>query len=609
MNLADRVSAAHISTSVHFHIGSSGERKAFVTIASVIWTYVILRAALVPWVHDESTSLYWFLERGTFLPYVALWDAGNHFLSSAIGVLGYKFWGLSLFGSRVGSVLAFPIYAWSVYRVGLLLQDRLVRWCMWSALLACPFLLEFFSLFRGYGLGMAFLAFAVDGMLRYRALPSDKHLARILIGLALADFAVLSMVPLWAMVVALLAFDLVRRGRSAGRFPVRSFILWVLLGLLPLLVGILLSWEMKRRGLLYHGSLDGFVAVTLSSLSKYVLGGLHPALLIVSAMAVIAASMALLVGRTWRTPLLLVAFLLWADVASRIGMALVLGVNYPEDRAALHLLPLAILLLAFAADALASTDLRWRWAAAILLVLPFRSVITANLDHTVLWPEQSVPARFVQWIGERQAGVDRPLTIGTYHQLALALPYAARLQGVVLNPPDAQGFPNAPTDIRIVDERFLEQALVGYREVDVAPGPGLHLLERASPLVLGPVQWSTFSFAQSDREFLELWRSEGSDGSVDFLFTVECSLASGASFLDLHLVVEQKLGEELLHYHTTRIASISPHWNGERLRLLVRMPAVPDADTRVLYFWNPDHRPIAMVDGRVGKQTLTPDHE
>ena len=61
------------------------ERLLFLSLAALAGLYVVLRAALVPWVHDECASLFWFVERGEFLPWKAHWDANNHVLSSAIG--------------------------------------------------------------------------------------------------------------------------------------------------------------------------------------------------------------------------------------------------------------------------------------------------------------------------------------------------------------------------------------------------------------------------------------------------------------------------------------------------------------------------------------------
>jgi hypothetical protein len=355
---------------------------------------------------------------------------------------------------------------------------------------------------------------------------------------------------------------------------------------------------MRRRGLLYHGSLDGFVRVTLASLSKFVLGSVHPLVLLGAGTLLVAATAALFLRSTWRGPLLIIAALLWADVFMRIGMALILDVNYPEDRAALHMLPLAILLIAFAVDAIAERKHLFRFSAMLLLVLPVRSIVTANLDHTLLWPEQSVPLRFLEHIA-REQGSERPLTFGAYHQLSMALPYAARLNGLILNPPDVQGFPHTPTDYRIVDDRFLNEALPGYRTVDHAPGPGLYLLQREKPFELQESARHSIDFPTDTKEFMELWRNDSSSVAQDLFFEVQAVLHSDAPFLDLHLVMEQKKGEEVHHYHTTRLAALSPRWKNGRLHVLVRMPSVPEASSRVLYFWNPDRSTCSVFQGTV----------
>jgi hypothetical protein len=495
-------------------------------------------------------------------------------------------------------VLAFPLFAWAAYRIGSLLNDHFVRWCLWSALLACPFLLDFFSLFRGYGLGMAFFLVAVDGAIRYRSERQTRHLVQLLLGFALADFAVLSLVPLWALVVTVIGVDLFTHWRSTRSVEVRKVLLWTTLGVVPLLFGVLLSWEMRRRGLLYHGSLEGFVPVTLASLSKFVLGSVHPQVMLGAGTSVLAATAALFLRSTWRGPLLVVATLLWADICMRIGMAMLLGVNYPEDRAALHMVPLAILLIAFAVDAVAERKHLFRFATLLLLVLPVRSIVTANLDHTVLWPEQSVPLRFLERIANEQ-GTEQLITIGSYHQIFLVIPYGARLNGLSLNPPDVQGFPHTPTQYRIVDDRFLDDALPGYRTVDHAPGPGLYLLQREKPLKLEELERHGFNFPIDTKEFMELWRNDTSSFTQDIFFDVQAVLDSDAPFQDLRLVMEQKKGDESLNYHATRLAALAPSWKNGRLHVLVRMPSVPEANSRVLYFWNPDLSRCSVSQGAV----------
>ena len=76
------------------------DRFAFVALVSVVFVYVLLRAALIPLVHDEATSFLAYAQSGRFLPFSSMWDANNHYLNSLLGWLGYKVFGLHLLALR-----------------------------------------------------------------------------------------------------------------------------------------------------------------------------------------------------------------------------------------------------------------------------------------------------------------------------------------------------------------------------------------------------------------------------------------------------------------------------------------------------------------------------
>ena len=58
----------------------------------------------------------------------------------------------------------------------------------------------------------------------------------------------------------------------------RTLFLWIGAGLLPTLLATALAVHMAKLGLLYHGSTDGFMHVTVQSLLQLVLGATHPVL-------------------------------------------------------------------------------------------------------------------------------------------------------------------------------------------------------------------------------------------------------------------------------------------------------------------------------------------
>ncbi len=574
----------------------STDRAGLLLLCICILAYIILRASSIPWVHDESTSIYWYVERGEFLPYVALWDAGNHFLSSAIGIVAHKIWGLSLPGSRIGSILAFPIFAWGAWRVGEFISDRGIRWVCWVALLMCPFLLDFFSLFRGYALGMAFWMMAIDGAIRYFRGSDPGDLIQLLVSLFLADMAVLSLVPLWALIVSAIGvLEFFRWMKQRGSFPWRIGLTWFLLGAVPLAFGLLLAWEMRRRALLYHGSTEGFIEVTLSSVARYVIGSDVPIVLALVVLIVVA-SLVIIFSRKRRSVAALIGMLLITDVLMRIGMAWILGVNYPEDRAALHMVPLAVLFIAFTADVI---EVSWQRLILMsaLLYLPLRTVFTLNTDHTMLWPEQSVPTRFLQKIEAFQTEQGRPMMIGAYHQLSYAIPYSARANGFGLQPPDVIGFPKGAHDVRIVDDRFIAQAIQGFQSIDHSPGNGLHLLKRKGELHLR--QYDQFKIeVNEDAEFMELWRPHHPASLQDLRIEIRTRIRSDEQFLDLLIVASQKSNGKTIHYQSIPISHFRPRWQGEEFRMLLNLPR-SGSDETVIYFWNPKKQVFEMDDVKV----------
>lgn len=550
----------------------------------------------MPWVHDECASLFWYVERGEWLPGLAHWDANNHLLSTAIGLMSYKLVGLSLLGSRIGSVLAFGLYAWAAWRIGGRAERITVRWSLLFALLLCPFVLDFFSLFRGYGLQMAFWLVALDGALRYAENRGSRALAQALTGLLLANAAVLSLVPLWAAMVAFCCSHILWQ-RPAGWKG--QALLVTLLGAMPVALAAWLSFELKERGLLYHGALDGFVEVSIGSLCRYVIGT-EGSLIEWGLMGLMAGTLSI---GAWlkRGDVLLFSALFWVDAVLRIAMALALGVNYPEDRAALHLVPLMILSAAFTADALSS---RWKHAAWLILplsFLPMRSMTHWFLgrdDRTLLWPEQQIGKATALALHDHGVHEGRPIVVGAYHQTFLSVPYAMRVNGLEAVVPVSEGFPGGDQDLRLADDRFIEQASIGYTETDSRDGSP-SLLQRDDSISLRPLWEQELFIGDNDAEYIELLHPDTLMPGVAHAIELDAAVISDG-YLDLHLVVE--LGEEegLSGYRDdVPFALHRPRWNGERLHVMRNFTARSNSTRQVIYLWNPAKKPVRQLRGNL----------
>ncbi|MBP6574888.1 MAG: hypothetical protein KA230_10585 [Flavobacteriales bacterium] len=579
---------------------SGNDRKLYFFLALVAFCYVLARAVLVPFVHDEAATVSMYVQFGEFLPWRSHWDAGNHFLNTALGIVGYKLFGLEQLAIRAANVLAFVLYAWMVWRLGGYVRDRLVCWCMWLALLLCPFLLEFFSLFRGYGLEMVFFVWALHALLSFARYGRVGQFVQVLLALCLANASILALLPFWAIVLGLLAI-MIGAGKQTRVVRARLSLAWVVFGVLPLLLAARIAMEMQEIGLLYHGNTQGFVAVTVSTLSWFVLGSQHPVLigsLIIgfSSMTAVAAGI-IRRERSFRHPLVIIIGLLWAEVLARVVMATMLHVNYPEDRAALHLVPLFVLAAALCIDELGIRIPGWRYAAFVLLFLPVRSLALANLDHTVLWPDQSPPQRFVDRLIALQAAQERPLAIGAYHLMNRSLPFAVRAREEQLPLPLTEGFPEGPHDVRIVRDDHLQQALKGFREVDHHDGTGLHLLERNQPLVLSPVLVNAFSCGATSDEFVEVLRLDSLSAEDEFLVEVTGEMSTiNASAVKLVLELRDA-SDKSIHYDAAMITAFAPLFG--RVREVRHIPALVEARSAVVYFWNVRRTALTLTNGAV----------
>ncbi|MBS1581396.1 MAG: glycosyltransferase family 39 protein, partial [Bacteroidetes bacterium] len=353
-----------------------GERITVLALICLTWAYVVLRAYLVPFVQDEASSFWWYARTGEFLPFRSYPDAGNHFLSSLFGVIGFKLFGFSAPGVRWGSVLCFPIYAFGCVALARPLVRPVVRWSALLALLWCPFLLDYFSMFRGYGPAMAGWVWALHGLLSFARSGSVRYLVLLSVALALALFADLSLLPAWLFFLLLSVLLAVRyrpKQRAAER---RWTILVIVLQLMVTAYATAIALYLREGGKFYLGSGQGFFVATVRSLTRVLLGPdpRLPWVLTVLVLLAVLIAFAHLRRHPWRDALPLLAAVLLADVAARQLMFHLLGTNFPQDRAALHLVPLAILLFAHAVDALCRTRPAWQWAAMPLLAFPLQTV-------------------------------------------------------------------------------------------------------------------------------------------------------------------------------------------------------------------------------------------
>ncbi|MBK7946302.1 MAG: glycosyltransferase family 39 protein [Flavobacteriales bacterium] len=328
------------------------ERLLHLVIAIAAGAWLVLRAACVPLTHDEAATFQTYVLTGVYLPWQAHLDAGNHLLASAATRISYLLFGDGPLALRLFSVLAFGLWAWYAWRITRGMASAALRIAASCALLLTPFVFEFFALFRGYGPALAFLLMALHHAMAYwhRAQRIDLLLA--LLAASIATAASLNMLVIGAMLFGMAAL---RTGMSRQRDAV-AWATLVLVGALPLVALAQYGAELAAQDLLYYGSADGIVHGTLASLGAWVMGLRWP--LASAALFVLPLLLAAFSLRSSpnRHVLAMLMLLFAGELLARWVLATGRGVLYPTDRTAMHLVPLAILLFAYAADSARSRD-------------------------------------------------------------------------------------------------------------------------------------------------------------------------------------------------------------------------------------------------------------
>lgn len=118
-----------------------------------LFVYIAVRAYTVPITHDEAYS--YLLVKTNYV--VAMTGTANtHWINSLGMKIGALLLGDAIWQLRLFSVLAWLLYGFSAIKVSEKVQNKFLGLGLFICFVANPFLLDFFSLARGYGLASAF---------------------------------------------------------------------------------------------------------------------------------------------------------------------------------------------------------------------------------------------------------------------------------------------------------------------------------------------------------------------------------------------------------------------------------------------------------------------
>ena len=293
-----------------------------------------------------------------------------------------------------------------------------------SVAVANPYVLDFFSLARGYALALALVAASAMFALRCVELPTVRMAFAAVTCAAVAVIANFATLDYYLGVLVVIGLVLVQGRRACEvRVDLHRLAAAIIAPTLAVayLGGVPLI-RLRSEGELYYGGETGFWHDTVRSLissSLYHRGGdlFHLALAVSVGMSVaIGGVAAVLAMRRRHLPPHAAAFVLLAVPGfATVAQHALLGSRFLIDRTALFFVPLFAIWLALAADALAR-DPRYRagvtaGAAVIAIAAWVNLASAANLSSTLDW---RYDASTKQVVGDLSArlGTGRPIDLG-----------------------------------------------------------------------------------------------------------------------------------------------------------------------------------------------------
>ncbi len=198
-----------------------------VVLGLIAWSWVAYKAIAIPITHDELATIvhYRHFSVWEIMMYPDPWP-NNHILNTLLAKASLALFGQEQWAARLPSVLSFGLYGGAAFYLGrLLFPDRpLFRLGVFTLFIANPYLLDFFSLCRGYGMANAFFLAASAALVLAWVRTRAQAIWWSVLLITLAAYANFTLLTFWVPIILLsglylLAFSWGEESRRFGGGP------------------------------------------------------------------------------------------------------------------------------------------------------------------------------------------------------------------------------------------------------------------------------------------------------------------------------------------------------------------------------------------------------
>lgn len=555
----------------------------------LVFAYVVLRAIYVPTFHDEAATFFHYIVSEKFLPYQAHWDANNHILNSAFSYFCYKVFGAEQWSIRLPNVLSFLIYGFFSFKIAGQISRKSIRWFLFIALLTTTFLIEFFSLARGYAMSIAFMMAAVYYVAQYFRIGSIKSQLLVWFWMCLSVGASLTLLNSYLIILGLVFLVAIQHENRA-----KHLLVWLFVGGFIFAAAAFYAFELKERGLLYTGRAEGFIVVTVRSLVRYQLGVESQPVSILLTMIGAVSALYLTVktlskSLAWNT-VSIASVLLLLNAVGSVLLNLIFGMNFPENRVGMYFLPLFLITIAGAIDGLSFKTKNVQWVAALFLFFPVHLLAHRNLDTTILWPKWHASDAIYKEVVELEEERNETLMISAEYLNELGWAYYNFQNNSALQLLQRDPVPDTLADLIIARPADFDFESVPYKSIYHDKANDVFLLERIEKLIWNEKierQESRLSFIGND-EFYEIINTPVSDlESLTGFWELTGTFDATKSGYNGQLIITTEASEGgEVYYNMIPLHWIRSSWSDDTLHIKRTFHFPPETISFKIYFWN-----------------------
>lgn len=409
------------------------EVSIYLIIGILIVFYIGYRAYNLSYTYDESFTFYAFVNTSfkKILTDPIQIHANNHLLNTILTRISLITLGSKEVYLRLPNVMAGVLYLCSAFKISQLLSQRFLRIVLFSSLVLNPFILDFFSLSRGYGLALGIMGASLACFTHWVKTGSKISEFGTLFFASLSVFAQYVMLNyLIPVSLTLILLHIIYSKSKIGSFifRIRSSIKSIIPSLIFLLSTVLICLprllQLRADDGLYFGGVDNFWSDTIRSIvSSSLYSGTSPDSYITTIqiilLALYAAGVIGLIIKfkeikiTSKASILSASLLLLfsLSIVSTIVQHVLFGTRYLIERTAIFYIPLYLVSLIFMADFLytktktLSRSLIIILGSLLLFFNIYNFVSNANFTYTSTWKNDAHTKEVVSLIIERSSSI------------------------------------------------------------------------------------------------------------------------------------------------------------------------------------------------------------